>query len=169
MRVYRGLLVLVVLVVSACSGSATDRCQLVSGVDPLLGQLAALDFEIEGIPPLSEAISASAASPEAFAGSELRCEGLSFNFDSSEGLSGISISSFLTFDAAEDSLEHFQERFDLQWDPDSQVWVGRAGSSVSARAREQCLTVWADGSDEETVVSTVLAARDALAVSCASN
>ena len=169
MRPYRWLPVLVVLVVSACSGSATDRCGLVSGVDPLLGQLAALDFEIEGIPPLSEAISASAASPEAFAGSELRCEGLSFNFVSGEGLSGISISSFLTFDAAEDSLEHFQERFDLRWDPDSQVWISEAGSSVSARVRERCLTVWAVGADEETVVSTVLAARDALAVSCASN
>ena len=168
---YRWLLVLMMLVVSACSGSPTDRCVLTSGVDPLLGQLAALDFEIEGIPAFSEATFASAQSPEAFAGNELRCEVLLFNFESSEGLRriNISISSFLTFDAAEDSLEHFQERDDLQWDPDSQVWSGRAGSLLSARVRERCLTVTALGQDEEMVVSAVLAARDALDVFCRSN
>lgn len=160
------LLVGVIVVVSGCAGSATDRCGI-DGVDPLLGQLAGLGFEIDGIPPLAEATSASAASPEAFDGNDLRCEVLAFGFDHREGIDRLSISSFLTFDAAEDSLEHAKERFDLELDPESQVWIGEPGIAI-AQIQERCLRVSASGPDMDSVVSAVLAVRDALSVQCAS-
>lgn len=159
------LLVLVALGVSGCSGSATDRCRI-DGVDPLLGQLAAMNFEIEGVPDLSEVTSATAASPEAFAGNELRCEVLFFNFDSREDLSQLTISSFLTFEAVQDSMEHSQERFDMRLDPGTEVWVGSATAGASAELQERCLTVGASGADEETAISAVLAAAEAFSVAC---